>query len=153
MRAGGWYVAPMLTDESLEERIAADARVLQAHGATAVELGHRLGALLEAARDSDWFIPASEDGFAIEVHRRRGVSTCPWAPEEDASCGRGDGGRRAGMNEFVVRNSASGLTVAGFVLTAHLIAEHGFFGGSNTRFRVEPLQLAALLNRTSADGT
>jgi hypothetical protein len=52
-----------------------------------------------------------------------------------------------------VRNSASGLTIAGFVLTAHLIAEHGFFGGSNTRFRVEPLQLAALLNRTSADGT
>ncbi len=154
MRAGGWYVTPMLTaDESLQARIAADPEALRARGIAAVELGHRLGELLEAGRDSDWFAPAVEGEFMVEVRKRRGILTCPWAPEEYASCGKGDGGKRAGANQFLVRNAASGLTLEGFVLSAHLIAEHEFFGGSNTPFRIEPLQLAALLGYTSADAT
>ena len=154
MRAGGWYVTPMLTaDESLQARIAADAEALRARGIAAVELGRRLGKLLEAGRESDWFAPAVEGEFMVEVRRRRGILTCPWAPEEYASCGKGDGGKRAGANQFLVRNTASGLTLEGFVLSAHLIAEHEFFGGSSTPFRIEPLQLAALLGYTSADAT
>jgi len=136
-------------DESLQERIEADAALLQGLSLDASELGGRLGALLAAARESDWFLPATEGGFEVEVHRRRGVATCPWAPEEHESCGRGDGGKRAGANQFLIRDASTGASLEGWVLSGHLIAEHGFFGGAGTRFRVEPVELAALLGRTA----
>ncbi len=143
---------PLLSaDESLSERIAADERRLQTLGLAAVELGRRLDLLLEGGRDSDWLLPAVEREFRVEIRRRRGVLTCPWAPEEHTGCGQGDGGRRAGANQFFVRNSANGLTLEGFVVSAHLIAEHGFFGGIGTAFRIEPEELAALLGLAAAD--
>lgn len=151
MRTGGWHPTPMLSDdESLRGRIAGDAQTLQTLGLTAGELGGRLGELIEAGRDSDWFSPSEAREFRVELRRRRGIMTCPWAPEEFASCGKGDGGKRAGANQFVIRNATSGQTLDGFVLSAHLIAEHDFFGGIGTPFRIEPDQLAALLGRSSA---
>jgi hypothetical protein len=134
-------------EESLQARIEADAALLQRLSLDATELGGRLAALLAAARESDWFLPATEGGLAVEIHRRRGIATCPWAPEEHESCGRGDGGRRAGANQFLIRNASTGASLEGWVLGAHLIAEHGFFGGVGTRFRVEPVALAALLGQ------
>lgn len=146
MRPGGWFVEPLLLPgEGLEERIAADAERAQALGHDPAGLGGRLGELLEGAGESDWFSPAVRERFRVEIRRRRGILTCPWAPEEYARCAFGDGGKRAGANGFVVRNAETGATLEGFVLSAHLIAEHGFFGGAETAFRIEPEDLAALL--------
>jgi hypothetical protein len=148
MRPGGWHAVPMLgADESLEELLAADARRLAGLGVDARTLGTRLGDALAAAAGSDWGRPAAVDGLRVELHRNRGVTTCPWAPGEHESCGRGSGGRGAGANEFSLRSEA-GEQVDGFVLGAHLIAEHGFFGGRRTRFRIEPDQLASALGET-----
>ena len=139
-------MTPLLRpDESLEERILDDTRRLQEAGASAAELGAAFARLLEAAQDSDWSLPASLGDFEIEVRRQRGVMTCPWAPEEFAGCGMGDGGRRAGANQFLVRNTITGAALEGFVLSAHLIAEHNFFGGTGTPFRIEPEDLIALV--------
>lgn len=144
MRPGGWYVTPFLqSDQSLEELIQADARRVRDAGASAEALGAELVTLLEAGRDSDWAIPSSQRGFQVEIRRRRGVMTCPWAPDEQARCEKGDGGRRAGANQFLVRNVETGAVVEGFAFTAHLIAEHDFFGGPGTPFRIEPDDLVA----------
>ncbi len=146
MRPGGWFPRPMLlADESLDERLASDAERLRATGVDASELGGRLLRLLERAVGSDWGSPVSEGDLEVEILRRRGILTCPWAPEEFESCGYGDGGKRAGANQFRARNVARGVGVEGFVLSAHLIAEHGFFGGTDTDFRIEPEELSALL--------
>jgi hypothetical protein len=45
----------------------------------------------------------------------------------------------------MVRRRSGGVVVSGFELSAHLISEHGFFGGIGTVFRIEPEALAALL--------
>lgn len=141
---------PLLSDdESLETRIAADAEQLRELGVTTSELGSALSALLRRGEESDWFSPATRGSFEVEVRKRRGILTCPWAPEEYASCGHGDGGKRAGANEFFVRNLTTGASLTGFVLSAHLIAEHAFFGGNGTRFRIQPKQLAALFARNA----
>ncbi len=73
--------------------------------------------------------------------------TCPWAPEEYASCGLGDGGKRAGANQFLIRNTENGAALEGLVLSAHLIAEHGFFGGLESPYRIEPEHLAEVLGQ------
>jgi hypothetical protein len=49
------------------------------------------------------------------------------------------------MSQFGIRDASSGLELRGFVLTAHLIREHGFFGGVGTAWRIDPARLAALL--------
>lgn len=145
MRPGGWYVEPLLLPgENLEERVTADAERAQALGHDPAELGRRLGDLLAGAGESDWFTPAVRDRFRVEIRRRRGILTCPWAPEEYDRCPFGDGGKGAGANQFVVRDAETGASLEGFVLSAHLIAEHGFFGGAGTAFRIEPEELAAL---------
>ena len=145
MRPGGWHSVPMLgAGESLADLIAADARLLAERGVDSRALGTRLGEVLRAAASSDWQRPVTVDQLTVELHRNRGVMTCPWAAEEHESCGRGDGGRGAGANEFSLRG-AGGEQLEGFVLSAHLIAEHGFFGGRETRFRIEPDRLATAL--------
>jgi hypothetical protein len=152
MWPGGWHPTPMLSaEESLQARIAADAQTLQGLGLTASELGRRLGELTEAGRDSDWFSPTESHEFRIELRKRRGILTCPWAPEEFASCGKGDGGKRAGANQFFIRNTTNGQTLEGFLLSAHLVAEHEFFGGINTPFRIDPDRLAELLGHEAND--
>jgi hypothetical protein len=154
MRPGGWHTTAMLSaDESLRARIAADVHTLQSLGLNAGALGRRLGELIEAGRDSDWFAPSEAHEFRIELRKRRGIMTCPWAPEEFASCGQGDGGKRAGANHFFVRNATNSQMLEGFVLSAHLIAEHDFFGGIDTPFRIDPDRLAEVLGRIPTEGT
>ena len=146
MRPGGWNPAPMLQpDESLEERLLDDARRLREAGAAAPELGAALAGLLEGAQGTDWSHPVARGELEVELRRRRGVMTCPWATEEYASCGEGDGGKRAGANQFLVRNTTTGAVLEGFALSAHLIAEHAFFGGTVTAFRIEPEELLDLI--------
>ena len=153
MRPGGWNVTPLLSsDESLEERLLADARRLRDAGVSGAELGVTLAALLENAQGSDWSMPVTHGELQVELRRRRGVMTCPWAPEEFAGCGKGDGGKRGGANQFLIRNSETGATLEGIALSAHLIAEHDFFGGTGTPFRIEPEDLIALLGRPSSSG-
>jgi hypothetical protein len=147
MRPGGWSVKPMLLPgEWLSPRLADDAARLERLGIGAAELGARLAELLATAGSSDWFLPRRAGDYDVELRKRRGLITCPWAPEENARCQHGAGARPT-ANEFMVRRRSGGLVVSGFELSAHLIREHGFFGGIGTVFRIEPEALAALLQR------
>jgi hypothetical protein len=146
MRPGGWVARPLLArNESLSARLQDDAQRLKQLGTTAPILGKRLAELLAGASTSDWFRPRGQGDFEVELHRRRGFITCPWASEEYAKCVVGEGSR-ATANEFVVRNRKSRRQLTGFEISAHLIRDHAFFGGVGTAFRIEPEDLAALLN-------
>jgi hypothetical protein len=122
-----------------------DAGKLTGTGITAEVLGQSLADLLQQAARSDWFRPLRHHSLDVEVHRRRGFITCPWAPEQDEKCPVGRGGR-ATANEFLIRHLSSGRALSGFELSAHLIRDHGFFGGPGTPFRIEPMDLAFLLD-------
>jgi hypothetical protein len=147
MRPGGWSPKPMLlAGESLAARLEADAARLGQLGTTAAALGARLADLLASAEGSDWFQPRRYADYDVELRKRRGLITCPWAEDEYAKCAHGPGARPT-ANEFVVRRVRGGLALSGYELSAHLVRDHGFFGGAGTVFRIEPDDLAVLLVR------
>ena len=78
------------------------------------------------------------------MRHRRGFLTCPWADEEFQPCPTAPGEPPA-AHEFVLRNRTTRTEIASFVLVAHLIRHHGFFGGTGTAIRVEPDALARAL--------
>lgn len=146
MRPGGWSVKPMLlAHEALAVRLAEDMSRLEQIGTTTATLGTHLVQLLASASRSDWFRPRRLGDFDVELHKRRGLITCPWAPEEHVACAHGLGSRPT-ANEFVIRRRGMS-PLSGFELSAHLIRDHAFFGGMGTAFRVEPDHLAAVLGR------
>jgi hypothetical protein len=150
MRPGGWYTKPLLLEsESLVLTLEEDARRLVRLGVSAEVLGHRLAELLATASTSDWFRPFRGGPFDVELRHRRGLIPCPWAPDETTRCPTGAGGR-ATANQFAITNRNSRRRLAGFELSAHLIRDHGFFGGRGTAFRIQPEDLALLLGLGSA---
>lgn len=144
MRPNGWSPKPMLLQgEALAARFETDVTRLVQLGTTAQALGTRLAELLTSADGSDWFRPRRHAGYDVELRKRRGLITCPWAEEEYGKCGHGHGAR-ATANEFVIRRTRSSLALSGYELSAHLVRDHGFFGGAGTVFRIEPDDLAVL---------
>lgn len=149
MRSGGWNTKPMLLPgDSLASILAKDAQQLSALRVSHQTLGVRLAEILAAGSKTDWFRPRRRDPFEVEVRRRRGFLTCPWAAEEFAKCPVGAGGR-ATANEFLLRNRERRTAIQGFEISVHLIRDHGFFGGPGTIFRVEPQNLVEVLAGTA----
>lgn len=145
MRPGIWDTAGFLAaGQSLRDVVEADAEELRARGTDPTLVGRQLADLLDAAGASDLGRPVRVDDLDVEIHRQRGVITCPWAPEEFTACPVGRGSF-ATADRFAIRHRGSGLVLQGFVLSGHLIGDHGFFGGPGTRFRLEPADLLALL--------
>ena len=104
-------------------------------------LGAKMAELLAKGNKTDWFRPFRSGGTDVELHRRRGFITCPWAAEEFTRCTVGAGSRATG-NEFMIRKSSR---IEGFEISVHLIRDHGFFGGPGTPFRIEPENLAEVV--------
>ena len=120
MQPGGWSPKPMLLPgDSLAARLENDATRLAQLGTSAQTLGNRLAELLASAGGSDWFLPRRHAGYEVELRKRRGLITCPWAEEEYAKCSHGPGVRPT-ANEFVVRRVKDGLSLSGYELSAHL---------------------------------
>jgi len=146
MLPGGWHSRPLLLPgQPLESVLAQDALRLGELGIIAEAVGQALADILDQGKQSDWFRPFRHSLLDVEVRRRRGFITCPWAAEETDKCMAGKGGR-ATANEFLLRHRDSGLVISGFEISAHLIRDHGFFGGPGTAFRLEPGDLAVVLN-------
>ena len=145
MWPGGWNTKPMLLQgDSLASVLAADAHRLASMRLSHLALGTKLAEVIALGAGTDWFRPSRDETFDVEVRRRRGFLTCPWAPAEFAKCPSGGGGR-ATANEFLVQNRRRRTALQGFEISVHLIRDHGFFGGPKTPFRIEPDDLADLL--------
>lgn len=136
MQPGAWDTAGfLLPGQSLRDCLTADAQTCARLGTEPAVLGARLLDLLAAGRDSDLGSSVSQAGRQVMIMRQRGMITCPWAPDEYQTCRAGPGGR---PNADRFRITGGGVGLDGFELSAHLIAAHGFFGGSGTRYRIEP---------------
>jgi hypothetical protein len=144
MQPGAWDGPGFLRPgTSLAAVMAEDAETLRELGLDPGTLGRRLGELLDAGEGSDLGRPATAGPFRVEIVRGRGFLTCPWAPEEFAPCPVGLGGGAA-ANRFTIADESGGR-LDGYELSAHLIRDHGFFGGPGTRYRLEPEAVAAFL--------
>lgn len=145
MRPGAWTSDGFLhPGDSLSVVMSADAARVRELDTDVRALGDALLAAIAAGEGTDFLRPRTTGDLSVEIHRQRGLITCPWAPDEGLACEAGSSGRPT-ANQFIVANRRSGARLAGFELTAHLIAEHGFFGGPGTRFRIEPDLLVEVL--------
>ncbi len=136
MRRGAWDVSGFLGDEEvLADRIDADRAICAELDTTPEALGARLLDLLAEDGPTVTIVPC--DG--AEGHR---PITCPWALEPDEVCLWGPGGNPS-ADRFTV--TLGDRSFDGYTLSAHLIANHRFFGGLRSRFRIDPVQAHALL--------
>jgi len=149
MRPGGWDTSGFLLPGSgLAEVLAADADLVRRHGLDPEQVGGGLADLLLAGAGSDRGRPVRIGDHNVEILRQRGLITCPWAPEEFEACHVGVGGHPT-ANRFHIELLSSHARLDGFELSAHLMRDHGFFGGPGTRFRLEPDQVVEVLDLTS----
>lgn len=147
MKPGAWFTHGFLPENaSLAEVLAKDAETLARLGSeiTAGQIGQKLREVLESAAESDWFWSFRSGEYKVQIRRRRGFITCPWASDEFEPCPFGNSGRPT-ANEFLIRRKGSNQKLEGFELSAHLIGEHAFFGGPGSRFRIEPEEAVAVL--------
>jgi hypothetical protein len=145
MRPGAWTVSGFLAaGTSLAEVLDADARDLTRLSVSPDHLGELLRDLLERGSRSDWFRGKRVGDHRVELHRRRGLLTCPWAPDEFTACAVGRGSPPT-SNEFVIVHLPTRARLEGLELHAHLMGDHGFFGGPGTEYRLEPADVAAAL--------
>lgn len=149
MRPGAWFTHGFLVgDASLAAVLTTDSETLDALGVTATLVGQTLGDLLGSATKSDWFWPSQTGNYKVEIRRRRGLITCPWAPDEFEPCPVGQLFPPT-ANQFMIRNRNLRQSLEGFELSVHLIREHMFFGGPGSRFRIEPEIAVAVLGLRS----
>ena len=145
MQPGAWFASGFLLENtSLAEVLDHDRRTLTALSVTAEEIGQKLAELLGQAGKSDWFWPFRTAEYKVEIRRRRGFITCPWAPDEFQPCTVGHMTPPT-ANQFLIRRRGVRQRLEGFELSAHLIRDHEFFGGPGSRLRIEPEQAVAVL--------
>jgi hypothetical protein len=153
MRPGAWDEHGFLGEnEGLSERIDTDVETCAQLGTTPEALGKRLLRLLAQASapnadpgDVEAGPGASHDQEpepVVTIDRHPGGITCPWALELDEVCLGGPGGAPS-ADRFTI--TVDGESLEGLVLSVHLIANHRFFGGLDSRFRIDPARALAVV--------
>jgi len=119
---------------SLAEIIDTDAAELSRLHYTAEQVASRMKSITDTAKAGleNW-VPI-EDNCRAVVAEARGFSICPWPHS----------GRYV-KRVTTVERLDSGATVRWSDLNIHLIAEHGFFEGKGSAFRIEPDELVAVI--------
>jgi len=119
---------------SLAEIIDADEAELSKLGYTTEQIVSRMKSMTETAKAGleNWV--SIDDNHRAIVAEARGFSICPWP----------HAGRYI-KRVTTVERIDSGATARWSDLNIHMIAEHGFFEGKGSTFRVEPAELVAVI--------
>ncbi len=108
-----------------------DADTLAALDITPAEVAQAMRRLTGLGIDSNG--AAKADGFKIVVDEYMGRIGCPFRDH------------RAAKRNTTVTDLKTGRSMAWSDLSIHLIAEHGFFQGKGSAYRLEPPELADFL--------
>lgn len=119
---------------SAAEVIDADASELSRLGHTAQEVATKMQSITDAAKAGLGTWVQIDDNRRVAAAEARGFSICPWPHS----------GRYV-KRVTTVERLDTGATVCWSDLSIHLIAEHGFFEGKGSAFRVEPARLVAII--------
>jgi uncharacterized protein CbrC (UPF0167 family) len=170
MRPGAMSVGGFLgPTESLEAVLAKDRHTLEEAQVTYDQVADALERVLQSAHDQQqqlstqevekrhvelpalcrpWpaprfsldHLPDPEKGYCVEGTLQvfftvyRGFQCCPWCGDSTWGC-----------FDFLILNRRSGEYITGPGLIVHLIREHQFFEGSESPYRVEPLEAIRVL--------
>lgn len=128
-------------NERLASVLDEDARALASRGVTAAAIATRLRDILGRALDHPERTPngdyrAMVGDYLISWQQWKGFQDCPWGCASEP---------RWASIDFVIENRKTGKSLSGPGLIAHLIAEHGFFEGHESPYRVEPREAIEVL--------
>jgi len=131
MAAGGFMGSD---SRSFAEIIDADAYEVSKLGYTAQQLSARMQEItVTATRGLGTWVKVDDTHQAM-VEEARGSIACPWPHL-----------RRFVKRVTTVRRLDSDQTISWTDLNIHLIAEHGFFEGRGSAFRIEPGKLTKVI--------
>ena len=145
MLPGNWNPFGLLRPgQNLQEILENDKLVLKTLGTNSKARGSKLGELVEIGNEYEDNEPLFYHNYRIEIIRTPGLASCPWAREEFTLCTIGVGQKYLSYFEFLISNQKNKITLSGNSIMIHFIRDHGFFGGPNTKYRIEPLKLYSL---------
>ncbi len=115
---------------SVSEIIEEDGATLFRSGVTIDAIARRMQDITTAAISAMGTVVRLNDILEAHIDEYKGLLVCPW-PHSG----------RYPKRITTVRNSKTGQIIRWSDLNIHLIAEHGFFEGRGSPFRVEPADL------------
>lgn len=119
---------------TVEEIIDADSASAARAGYSCGQIAARMKELTELARSGlGTFVDDGKD-LEVKADDSRGRVTCPWP--HPVSCFK---------TVTTVHNTRTGKTIQWSDLSIHMIAEHGFFEGVGSTFRLEPAALIEMI--------
>jgi hypothetical protein len=132
--------------ESLEQILEADRAKVERLHLTFEQIAEKLDSVLRAAEACPRRSFTSERELRVDVDIFPGFQICPWATDpHHAQCSAGGGVRHASVS-WRIRNLKTGQEMRGPGLIVHLMRDHHFCEGHGSPFRVDPSDLARLLN-------
>lgn len=130
-------------NETLRQVLDADAHALDDLGISAQHLAEQLGSLLEKAVTLG---KIRVGPYRIKVQRYKGPQICPFAPEPFENPCPAGGPIRFSSIDWDIRNTQNKVRLSGPGLIVHLMGAHSFFEGPESPYRVDPRNLARLLD-------
>ncbi len=119
---------------SVNEIIDADASEMSKFGYTLEQLSARMQEITDAAKKGLGNWVDVDDTHQAMVEEARGSIVCPWPHL-----------RQSVKRVTTVKHLDSGELIRWTDLNIHLIAEHGFFEGRGSAFRIEPGKLTKVI--------
>ncbi len=127
---------------SLDNILADDGHTVESLGLTHEHIADRLDGVMQAALAAFGNPVYVGDGLIAVARDAMGPIACPWG-----GCGV------FAKGEIELTDTRRGKTVVVTPLSVHLIRRHGFYQGKGARYRLEPSELAALLDVSPGDDT
>jgi hypothetical protein len=110
------------------------------------QLAEPVDALIAQAESSPRRRAEVDGRFLVEVEVHPGFQIGPWAADPHHSqCSAGQAVRHASVDWFI-RNLKTARELRGPGLMVHLVRNHHFFQGRGSPMRVDPRELAGLLD-------
>lgn len=139
MAPGAWTADGFLGDDPLGiERIDVDRAALNRLGVEPGELGELLQRMWQEGCARFGCPLEAKEGFRVQVDEAKGSLACPF-------------GHPGTFGKGIMQVTLGDKTLRFSPLSIHMIAEHGFFGGIGSPYRVEPADVVRLFELSAAD--
>ena len=147
MRPGTWSTGGFLgPDERLADVLEADAEVVEGLGLSGEQIAGALERLVAAGASAPRRRTRVPPHFDVHVSVLKGFQICPWTQDpHGGQCAAGGGVRFASL-DWRIDNRSTHHAMHGPGLGVHLIRDHAFFEGPGSPYRMDPRELARLLD-------
>ena len=147
MRPGAWSAGGFLgPDERLADVLQADSEVVERLGLSVEQIASALERLVAAGASAPRRRRRVPPHFDVHVSVLKGFQICPWTQDPHGGQCTAGGGVRFASLDWRIDNRSARKGMHGPGLGVHLIRDHAFFEGRESPYRMDPHELAQLLD-------